>query len=50
MASIIILAITGMYIRFPQIMGARTFLRNTHYVFMIIVTMCMIMMSQMFFF
>jgi Ni,Fe-hydrogenase I cytochrome b subunit len=33
MAGIIILAITGMYIRFPQIMGARDAMRNIHYFF-----------------
>jgi len=42
MVSIIILAITGMYIRFPQLMGARTFMRNTHYVFMVIVTITLV--------
>jgi Ni/Fe-hydrogenase b-type cytochrome subunit len=36
MAGIIILAITGMYIRFPQFPG-RDFMRNTHYFFMIVV-------------
>jgi Ni/Fe-hydrogenase b-type cytochrome subunit len=36
MVGIIILAITGMYIRFPQFPG-RDFMRNTHYVWMIIV-------------
>ncbi len=37
MAGIIVLAITGMYIRFPQFWGARDFMRNTHYVVMVIV-------------
>lgn len=31
MFSIVLLAITGMYIRFPQLMGARDFMRNFHY-------------------
>ncbi|MBI5231047.1 MAG: cytochrome b/b6 domain-containing protein [Coriobacteriales bacterium] len=42
MAGIIILAITGMYIRFPHLMGARTFMRNTHYFFMIVVTITLV--------
>ncbi|NTU71155.1 MAG: hypothetical protein HGB10_04980 [Coriobacteriia bacterium] len=37
MTSMIILGITGMFLRFPSIYGARTFMRNTHYVFMFIV-------------
>jgi Ni/Fe-hydrogenase 1 B-type cytochrome subunit len=36
MVAIILLAITGMYIRFPTLFGARDFMRNTHYVFMTI--------------
>ena len=37
MVGIIVLAITGMYIRFPTLFGARDFMRNTHYVLMTIV-------------
>ena len=37
MVSMIILGVTGMYIRFPYFTGGREFMRNTHYVFMIIV-------------
>lgn len=42
MAGIIILAITGLYIRFPKLMYARTFMRNTHYFFMIVVIVTLV--------
>jgi Ni,Fe-hydrogenase I cytochrome b subunit len=38
----IILGVTGMYLRFPTLYGARTFMRNTHYVFMIIVIVVLV--------
>ena len=37
MTSMIILGATGMYLRFPYFYGGRTFMRDTHYVFMVIV-------------
>jgi Ni/Fe-hydrogenase 1 B-type cytochrome subunit len=37
MTSMIILGATGMYLRFPYFYGGRTFMRGTHYVFMVIV-------------
>jgi Ni/Fe-hydrogenase 1 B-type cytochrome subunit len=43
MFSMIILAITGMYLRFPFFYGGRVFMRNTHYVFMIIVVVVLVM-------
>jgi Ni/Fe-hydrogenase 1 B-type cytochrome subunit len=42
MTSMIILGFTGMYLRFPFLFGARTFMRNTHYVFMVIVIVVLI--------
>lgn len=42
MFSMIILGFTGMYIRFPFFYGGRTFMRNAHYVFMIIVIVVLI--------
>jgi Ni/Fe-hydrogenase 1 B-type cytochrome subunit len=42
MTSMIILGVSGMYLRFPFMYGARTFMRNTHYVFMIIVIVILI--------
>jgi Ni/Fe-hydrogenase 1 B-type cytochrome subunit len=37
MVSMIILGFTGMYLRFPFFYGGRVAMRNTHYVFMVIV-------------
>jgi len=42
MAGILILALTGVYLRFPFSYGGRTFMRNTHYVFMVIVTITLV--------
>lgn len=42
MVSMIILGLTGMYLRFPFFAGGRTFMRGTHYVFMIVVTVVLI--------
>jgi len=42
MAGILILALTGMYLRFPFFYGGRTFMRNTHYVFMVVVTITLV--------
>jgi len=42
MTSMIFLGITGMYLRFPFFYGGRTFMRTTHYVFMIIVIVVLI--------
>ncbi len=42
MISMIILGFTGMYLRFPFFFGARTAMRNTHYVFMIIVSVALL--------
>jgi Ni/Fe-hydrogenase 1 B-type cytochrome subunit len=42
MISIIILAATGMYIRFPYFDGGRIAMRYTHYIFMIIVTVILV--------
>ena len=42
MFSMIILGITGMYIRFPYFAGGRVTMRYIHYVFMIIVTVVLI--------
>lgn len=42
MTSMIILGFSGMYLRFPFFYGARTLMRNTHYVFMIIVIVVLI--------
>jgi Ni/Fe-hydrogenase 1 B-type cytochrome subunit len=35
MTSMLLLGLTGMYLRFPFFAGGRTFMRGTHYVFMI---------------
>ncbi|HEY5541015.1 MAG TPA: cytochrome b/b6 domain-containing protein [Coriobacteriia bacterium] len=37
MSSMLILGFSGMYLRFPFFAGGRTFMRDTHYVFMVIV-------------
>jgi Ni/Fe-hydrogenase b-type cytochrome subunit len=42
MTSMIILAFTGMYLRFPFFAGGRDFMRGTHYVFMTIVIVTVI--------
>ena len=42
MTSMIILGVSGMYLRFPFMYGARTFMRNTHYVFMVIVIVILV--------
>jgi len=42
MTSMIVLGFTGMFLRFPFIFGARTGMRNTHYVFMIIVIVVLV--------
>jgi Ni/Fe-hydrogenase 1 B-type cytochrome subunit len=42
MTSMIILGFTGMYLRFPFLFGARTFMRNTHYIFMVIVIVVLV--------
>lgn len=42
MTSMIFLGFTGMYLRFPFLYGARTGMRNTHYVFMIIVIVILV--------
>ncbi len=42
MSSMIILGITGMYIRFPYFNGGRIAMRYTHYVFMIVVTIVLV--------
>ena len=42
MTSMIILGLTGMYLRFPFFYGGRTFMRNTHYVFMVIVMVVLV--------
>lgn len=42
MVSMIILGVTGMYLRFPFFNGGRGFMRGTHYVFMILVTIVLI--------
>ena len=42
MTSMIILGITGMYIRFPYFNGGRVTMRYIHYVFMIIVTVVLV--------
>lgn len=42
MVSMIFLGFTGMYIRFPFFTGGREFMRNTHYVFMIIVIVVLV--------
>jgi Ni/Fe-hydrogenase 1 B-type cytochrome subunit len=42
MTSMIILGVTGMYLRFPTLYGARTFMRNTHYIFMTIVIIVLV--------
>jgi Ni/Fe-hydrogenase 1 B-type cytochrome subunit len=42
MTSMIILAATGMYLRFPYFDGGRTFMRSTHFVFMTIVIVVLV--------
>ena len=42
MTSMIILGASGMYLRFPYFYGGRTFMRDTHYVFMVIVIVILI--------
>jgi Ni/Fe-hydrogenase 1 B-type cytochrome subunit len=42
MISMIILGASGMYLRFPYFYGGRTFMRDTHYVFMVIVIVVLI--------
>lgn len=42
MTSMIILGFTGMYLRFPFFVSNRVWMRNTHYVFMIIVIVILI--------
>jgi Ni/Fe-hydrogenase 1 B-type cytochrome subunit len=42
MTSMLILAFSGMYLRFPFFDGGRTFMRGTHYVFMTIVIITVI--------
>jgi len=42
MSSMIILGFTGMYLRFPYFSGGRTFMRDTHYVFMTIVIVILV--------
>lgn len=42
MTSMIILGFTGMYLRFPFLYGARTGMRNTHYIFMVIVIVILV--------
>ncbi len=42
MVSMIFLGITGMYLRFPFFSGGRVYMRYTHYVFMIIVTVVLV--------
>jgi len=42
MTSMIILGFTGMYLRFPFFYGGRTFMRDTHYVFMTIVIVVLV--------
>jgi len=42
MFSMIILGVTGMYLRFPYFNSGREFMRSTHYVFMIIVIVVLI--------
>ena len=42
MVSMIILGFTGMYLRFPFFYGGRTAMRDTHYVFMVIVIVVLV--------
>ena len=42
MTSMIFLALTGMYLRFPFFYGGRDFMRDTHYLFMIIVVVALV--------
>jgi Ni/Fe-hydrogenase 1 B-type cytochrome subunit len=42
MTSMIILGFTGMYLRFPFLYGARTGMRVTHYIFMVIVIVILV--------
>ncbi len=42
MFSMIILGVTGMYLRFPYFTSGREFMRSTHYVFMIIVIVVLV--------
>ena len=42
MVSMIILGFTGMYLRFPFFFGGRVAMRNTHYVFMVIVIVVLV--------
>jgi Ni/Fe-hydrogenase 1 B-type cytochrome subunit len=42
MVSMIILGFTGMYLRFPFFYGGRVAMRNTHYVFMVIVIVVLV--------
>jgi Ni/Fe-hydrogenase 1 B-type cytochrome subunit len=42
MAGVLVLALTGMYLRFPFFYGGREFMRNTHYVLMIVVTITLV--------
>jgi len=42
MVGILVLALTGMYLRFPFFYGGRTAMRNLHYVVMVIVTITLV--------
>ena len=42
MSGILILALTGMYLRFPFFYGGRTIMRNVHFFFMLIVTVTLV--------